>query len=174
MVVVDVGAGEGGLPAGDPPESEEAEDVVNADAAGVSEDGAEHIAPGSVSGFGEFAGVPWGLGPVLPVLVVAVGGCAYRRLGGENACEVGGVGTSRVNTDGEVSHDSDAHACVVGGGAGCVELLVADPLEPAVEIDGGVVVAVFLGGAPAREVVKSVAFVDEVVLVGGVAFGAAG
>ena len=174
MVVVDVCAGEGGLPAGDPPESEEAEDVVNADAAGVSEDGAEHIAPGSVSGFGEFAGVPRGLGPVLPVLVVPVGGCAYRRLGGENACEVGGVGTSRVNTDGEVSHDSDAHACVVGGGAGSVELLVADPLEPAVEIDGGVVVAVFLGGAPACEVVESVAFVGEVVLVGRVAFGTAG
>ena len=148
--------------------------MVDADAAGVSEDGAEHVAPGSVSGFGEFAGVPWGLGPVLPVLVVAVGGCAYRGPGGENACEVGGVGACRVNTDGEVGHDSDAHACVVGGGAGCVELLVTDPLEPAVEVDGGVVVAVFLGGAPACEVVESVAFVGEVVLVGRVAFGAAG
>ena len=74
VVVAHVGAFAGRVPFGDPPEAEQADDVVDADATGVLQDGAEHVAVGRVAELGETVGSPRRLVPVLAQLVELVGG----------------------------------------------------------------------------------------------------
>ena len=79
--------------------------------------------------------VPRRLAPVLTLLIEAVG----RRADADPLCqcifEHPSVGTGAVDADGEVGDHPDGHAGIRRGGTGSGELLVADPLQPAVKVD---------------------------------------
>src|SRR5690606_14076917 len=119
----------------DLPEAEESHDVVDAQGAGVAEEGAQEVAEGGVAGGGEAVGAPGRQAPVLAAGVEGVGGCAGGHAGGEVVLLGPGVGSAGVHANGEVVDDADGHARVAGGALGGGELFVGEPGEPGVEVD---------------------------------------
>src|SRR5206468_3894965 len=90
-----------------PPHPEQAEDMVDAHAACMPEQAAQHVAQGRVAELGETARVPWGHPPVLSLLVERVGWRTDARAQGEGVLQGPGVSTRRVGPDREVVHDTD-------------------------------------------------------------------
>ena len=134
-VVVHVRAAVRGLARRDPPQAPQPGDVVDADAVGVPQHAADHVAERRVAGLGEPVGPPRRQAPVLAQLVERVGGAAHAYVGGEGVALRPGVGAAGVHADRQVVDDADRHAGLVRGGAGGVELLAAELLEPGVERD---------------------------------------
>ncbi len=135
VVVAHVGAFAGRVSLGDPPEAEQADDVVDADAAGVLQDGAEHVAVGRVAELGETVGPPWRLVPVLSQLVELVGRCPHRHPAGQRVGQAPGVGPAGVHADRQVVHDPERHPGRAGVALHGGQLAVEHPLQPAVEVD---------------------------------------
>ena len=109
VVVADVGALVGRAAGGDPPEPEQADDVVDPDPAGVPEHGADQVAERLVAELGEPVRPPRRLAPVLAELVVGV-----RRRADLDALRVDvlqppRVGAAGVHADREVVHDAEPH-----------------------------------------------------------------
>ena len=157
-----------------PEQAEQAQDVVDADAAGVAQHRAQQVAPRAVSLLGECLRVPRRLGPVLPLLGVHVRRRANRGVGNQRISQRVRVRAVRVNAHGEVRHDADAHAGGQRAVLGDAALLVRDELQPHVELDrflvGGLrrVLAVLdrvgLDGAPLAELAQALALVQGVQL----------
>ena len=135
VVVAHVGASRGLLVLRDPPQPEEADDVVDADAPGVGEDRAHHVAVGPVPGLREAGGVPRRLAPVLALLGELVRRRADGDTAGEDVGQRPGVGPLGVHPHGEVVKDPQSHPGVGGGGLRGAELLVREELEPQVQVD---------------------------------------
>ena len=103
--------------------------------AGVPEDRRHHRPERLVRGLGQPVGPPRRLVPVLAVLVVRIGRRAHGDAAGEAVLERPGVGPETVDPDGQIGHHPEAHA---GAQARLVrrrQLLVQQPLQPAVEVD---------------------------------------
>ena len=124
--------------------------MVHPDAAGVPQHGPEHVPVGGIAGFGEPARVPGRLGPVLALLVEHVRRRADADAPGQDAGEGPGVGAAGFYPDGEVMDDADPHARLAGRALGRLELLVAEPLQPAVEFDPGRQLGPLLGAVGRR------------------------
>ena len=135
MVVVDVGPLVGGHALRHPPEPEQAQDVVDPDPARVPQDRAQHVPERGIARLGEPLRMPRRLRPVLPLLVVHVRRRAHFRLGGQHVAQHPGVRSERVHADCQVVDDAQGHAGPLGAGLSRLELLVEDPLQPAVEVD---------------------------------------
>ena len=119
----------------DPPQAEHAQDVVDANGAGVGQGGAHHVTQRQVARFREAAGRPRRLRPVLSLLRVDVrrGTDAHTR--GEELGTAPLFGTVAVYADGQVSHDADLHADLTRHMLGVLELFGGDPLAPLVEVN---------------------------------------
>ena len=149
----------------------------------MAQHGAQQVTPRDITLLGETGRVPWRLGPVLTLLVVAVRRCAHRDVRREHMGEVLGIRAAGVHADSQVGHDADRHAgihrALLGGG----QLLIAQPLQPHVE--GGQFIAVGFGavrggqlgdlplGTPGREINQSLTLLLHEVAEGPVAFGGA-
>jgi hypothetical protein len=135
MVVPDVRAFGGCRTRRYPPQPEHADDVVDAQAARMPQRVGDKVAERCVAEFGQSVRSPRGLVPVLAGLTVRV----RRRADGDalrqRVLPGPGVGPGQAHADGQVVHDPEPHAGAPGGGLGVRELLVQDPLEPAVEVD---------------------------------------
>jgi len=183
VVVADVGALVGRHPLRHPPEPEEPDDVVDPHRAGVAQDRAHQVAQGGVAQAREGVGTPRRLRPVLALLVEPVRRRADRHALGKHVRHGPDVGSVRVHAHREVVHDADPHTGSPRRSLGALELLVHDPLQPAVEVHalgefgaqpgherGGAVLGllgpfltrVVLGeGAPQREVLEPLALVGS-------------
>ncbi len=137
VVVADVGPCLRPGTGGDPPQPEQPDDVVDADAARVPQDRRDHRPVRRVRGLGQPVRAPRGLAPVLAVLVVGVRGRADRDALRVRVLQAPRVGAARVHPDREVVQDAEAHPGAQGRGLGGLELLVEDPLQPALEVDLG-------------------------------------
>ena len=133
-VVVHVRALGGQVAGGDPPEPEEPHHVVDAHAAGVTEQRAEHVSIRRISQLGKGIRAPRRLVPVLPELVELIRRGTHRDRSGKRVTERPGVRTVGVHTDSEVVHHAETHPggqrLVLGHGQLVAEL----PLQPAVEV----------------------------------------
>ena len=118
-----------------PPQAEQAEHVVDAQAPGIAQHRAQHVAVRHEAGLGERIGAPRRLRPVLAHLVVHVGRRTDAHAAGEDIVQCPRVGALRVHADREVVHDPDRHAGLASGGLHGRELLVELPLHPHVELD---------------------------------------
>ena len=135
VVVADVGASRGTHAVGNPPQPEEPEDVVDAEATGVPQNCPQHVAIRLIAGCRESAGMPGRLIPTLPLLIEPVGRCSDGRAGGQHVTEHPGIGTVAIDADGEIGDDPDTHARRRSRMLRRRQLLVADPLQPHVEVD---------------------------------------
>ena len=135
MVVAHVGAAIGPHALGDPPQAEQADDVVHAQRTSVTQHRAHHVTQRGVGRTGEVLGVPRRLRPVLALLVVHVRRCAHRDAGGEGLRVGPHVRTLRVHAHGEVVHDAERHSRGQGLGLCARQLLIDDPLQPGEEVD---------------------------------------
>src|SRR5829696_10319558 len=135
VVVANVGAFGGARTARDPPESEQPDDMVDTDAAGVPKDGGDHVAEGTISGLGQPVGAPWWLGPVLTVLVVRIGRRADRHALGVGVLQAPRVGPRRMHSHRQVVHDAQTHPGAPRGTLDQGKLFVYQPLKPALELD---------------------------------------
>ena len=125
-----------------PPQAEQAEHVVDAEAAGMGEHRAQHVAVRHEGRLGEGVRAPRRLAPVLPHLVVHVRRGADADAGSEHVLQRPGVRALGVDPDGEVVHDADRHAGRASRALRHGHLLVDEPLHPHVEVDeGGVLLA---------------------------------
>ena len=135
MVIAHIGALVRTHAPGDPPQTEQANDVIHPQRAGVAQHGTHHIAQRRVGALGQAGGTPRGLRPVLAELVVHVRRGAGLDARGEGLRVAPRVGPARMHADREVAHDSQAHAGGPGLGLRTAQLLVDDPLHPRVEVD---------------------------------------
>ena len=135
VVVADVGADRGAATLRDPPQPEQADDVVHAQAADAAQRGRDHGAERSVGQFAELVWAPRGLAPVLARLVVLVRGRADAHPGGEHVGHHPGLGAEAVHADREVGDDPDGHADLGCGGLRVGDLALRDPLQPFEEVD---------------------------------------
>src|SRR5664280_1756152 len=134
VVVADVGALTGGQALRNPPQPEEADDMVDPDAASMAQDSAQHV---SIRGVAELLQPVWPprwLAPVLAKLVVLVWRGTNRDLTREGISKPPGISAFRMDTDREVMDDPDRHPGFLGLPLHRTELLINDPLQPAIEL----------------------------------------
>ena len=135
VVIADVRARGRPQPGGNPPQPEEADDVVDAQRAGVPQEVSDHVTQGPVRLALERVRQPRRLIPVLTLLVVHVGRCADgdpRRI---HVSQRPGVRPFGVDSHRQIVHESDTHAGVMRGRLRRRDLLLGDPLQPRVERD---------------------------------------
>ena len=135
VVVAHVGAVVRTHALGDPPQAEQADDVVHAQCAGVTQDRAHHVTQRGVGAARQVLGVPRRLGPVLALLVVHVRRSPHGDSGGEGLRVGPHVSSLRVDSHREVIHDAQGHPRSQSLGLGTGQLLVDDPLQPGEEVD---------------------------------------
>ncbi len=135
VVVAHVGAGPRAQSVGNPPEPEEADDVIDAQCTRMPQQTPDEIAQRGIPGPRERGREPWWLEPVLPLLVIHVRRCADRDSGRVQRAERPGIRPERVDTHREVVHDPDTHAGLHRGVLRRCQLIVGDPLQPRVEGD---------------------------------------
>ena len=135
VVVAHIGAMVGPHSLGNPPQAEQADDVVHAQRAGVTQYRPRHVSQWGVGGASQVLGVPRRLRPVLPLLVVHVRRSAHGDAGSEGLRVGPHVRSLGVHPHGEVVHDAQGHSRCQGLGLGAGQLLVDDPLQPGEEVD---------------------------------------
>ena len=99
--------------------------------------GADEGAERFVGRLGEAVGPPRWLRPVLPELVELVRRGARGDTERENILQRPRVGAVGIHADREVVHDAQLHARLHGSGLRDGQLLVDQPLQPAVEVHLG-------------------------------------
>ena len=135
VVVADIRAAGGPHTVGNPPQSEEPENVVDAEATGVPQNCPQHVAIRLIACRRESAGMPGRLIPALSLLIEPVGRSADGRAGRQHITEHPGIGPVSIDSDGQVGDDPDTHTRRRRRVLGRSQLLVADPLQPHVEVD---------------------------------------
>ena len=134
VVVADVRAVGGVGALGDPPQPEQPDDVVDPDGARVPQHGAQHVAVRPVRGARQGVGTPRRLRPVLALLVVHVRRRADGRARAQHVRRAPRRPRPRGCTPTARScMMPERHAAVERGALRGGELLVGDPLQPAVE-----------------------------------------
>ncbi len=109
--------------------------MVHSQATGRAQHCRHHATERFVTGLGQPVGPPRRLGPVLPVLVVGVGGRTDGHPAGENVLQTPRFRTGWVHPHGQVVHDPERHPGPSGDQLRRGQLLVQDPLQPDVEVD---------------------------------------
>ena len=135
VVIADVGALARRTARRNPPQPKHADDVVDANPAGVAERGLQHASERRVGGVGEPVGSPRRLPPVLTHLVVTVWWSTDGDFVGIDISHHPGIGGRGAHPDSQVGDDANGHAGIRGGLLGVAQLLPSDPLQPLVEGD---------------------------------------
>ncbi len=109
--------------------------MVDPHTTGMPQRRAEHLAIRAITEFGETIGTPGRLVPVLPVPIEVVGRGTHRNPRRQCIAEGPRVGAAALHTHRQVVYDTDVHPRSAGGVLRECELLVAQPLQPSVEVD---------------------------------------
>ena len=135
VVVADVGAHARTETGGNPPQSEQAKNVVDADTPSVAQSSPYHVAERLICQIGENIGAHRRLPPLLSSLVESVrrrpDGNAVSKEFPEHPRICPGTG----NAHGHIANEPQRHPGVATGRLGCRKLLVSDPLQPHEKVD---------------------------------------
>ena len=134
-IVMHVGAVHGLLAFRNPPQAEQAENMVDTHRARIGEHAMHHVSIHLVTGLIKGNRVQRRLAPILTLLVEHVWRGADRGTLGETLRIPPHVGTGRVHTHRHVGDDANLHAGVTRRLLGRMQLLGGDPFEPTVEFE---------------------------------------
>src|SRR4029453_1032314 len=113
--------------------------MINTQAAGMLQDRGDHFAKRRVPGCGKPIRAQWRLIPSLTLLVERIWRTTDRDIAGVTVLQAPGIHAPRTYPDGKIMHHPKRHASAYGGLLGVSQLLLQQPLQPAVKVDlGGV------------------------------------
>ena len=120
---------------GYPPQPEQTENMVDADATGVTQSGAHHVAERPICQIGEDVGTHRRLSPLLSSLIKSIRRRPDADTVSKELPEHPRIGSGTGNTHGHIAHKSQRHPGVTSGRLGRRKLLVSNPLQPHEKID---------------------------------------
>src|SRR5215203_2869167 len=135
VVVAYVSALRGSHACGNPPQSEESDHMINAQAAGMPQDRRHGVSEGRVRGSGEAIRPPWWLIPVLALLVERIRRTADRDAHRVTVLQAPSIRATGAHPHWQVMHHPKRHAGPHRRLLGAGELLLHQPLQPALEVD---------------------------------------
>src|SRR5437762_2061078 len=135
MVVSDVGALRRSHTLRDPPKPEQSNHMIDTQPSGMPQDRGNHLSERRVSGSGEPIRPPGWLIPGLALLVEGIRWAANRDVSCVCVLQAPRVHSTRTHTNGKIMHHAKCHACAQSRLLSAGQLLIQQPLQPAVEID---------------------------------------
>ena len=135
MVVPDVRSHARAKTGWDPPQPEQAEDVVDTDTARMSQGRPHHLTEGLVGHVGQHVRTHRRLAPLLTGLVEGIRRGADGDTVGKEFTEHPRICSGTRDADSHVTDEAQGHPGVTSGRLGGRELLVSNPLQPHEEVD---------------------------------------
>ena len=109
--------------------------MINTQAAGMSQNRRDRVSKRRVRGSGEAIRPPWWLIPVLPLLVERIRRAADRDAPCITILQTPGIRATSTHAHGQIVHHPERHAGPYSRLLGASQLLLHQPLQPAMEVD---------------------------------------
>ena len=122
-------------PVRNPPKSEQAQGMIDADGPAMSEHGMDQLPIGQKPGSLQAHRVKRRLHPILPLLIEIIWRGAHRGTGCIRFRMGPDIGSKRIDTNSHVFHQTNSHASIPGSPLRPFQLLISNPLHPDIEIE---------------------------------------